>query len=62
MAILNRQEGMCQGFRFSTMSYNPVDVIDACLKYLTDKKAFDKIVIRPYVRGIKKENWKFECT
>lgn len=60
MAILNRQEGMCQGFRFSTMSYNPVDVIDACLKYLTDKKAFDKILIRPYVRGIKKENWKFE--
>ena len=60
MAIINRQEGMCQGFRFSTMSYNPVDVIDACSKYLTDKKAFDKAVIKPYVRGIKKENWKYE--
>lgn len=60
MAIINRQEGMCQGFRFSTMSYDPVDVIDACVKCLKDKKAFDKAVIRPYVRGIKKENWKLE--
>lgn len=57
MAIINRQEGMCQGFRFSTMSYNPVDVIDACKKYLTDRQAFDKCVIHPYVRGIKKSNW-----
>lgn len=60
MAIINRQEGMCQGFRFSTMSYSPVDVIDACIKCLNDKKAFDKAVIHPYVRGIKKENWKLE--
>jgi DNA topoisomerase-2 len=60
MAIINRQEGMCQGFRFSTMSYSPVDVIDACIKYINDKKAFDKAVIHPYVRGIKKENWKLE--
>ena len=60
MAILNRQEGMCQGFRFSTMSYNPIDVIDACIKYLTDKKTFDKCIINPYIRGIKKENWKYE--
>lgn len=56
MAIINRQEGMCQGFRFSTMSYNPIDVIDACKKYLTDKN-IDKCVIHPYVRGIKKSNW-----
>ena len=60
MAIINRQEGMCQGFRFSTMSYSPVDVIDACIKCINDKKAFDKAVIHPYVRGIKKENWKLE--
>lgn len=60
MAIINRQEGMCQGFRFSTMSYSPVDVIDACIKCLNDKKAFDKAVIHPYVRGIKKEKWKLE--
>jgi DNA topoisomerase-2 len=57
VAILNRQEGMCQGFRFSTMSYNPIDVIDACKKYLTDKAAFEKCTIHPYVRGIKKTNW-----
>ena len=57
VAILNRQEGMCQGFRFSTMSYNPIDVIDACKKYLTDKAAFDRCTIRPYIRGIKKDNW-----
>ena len=60
MAIINRQEGMCKGFRFSTMSYSPVDVIDACIKCINDKKAFDKAVIHPYIRGIKKENWKLE--
>lgn len=60
MAIVNRQEGMCPGFRFYSMSYNPIDVIDACKKYLTDKNAFNKAVIHPYVRGIKKANWKLE--
>lgn len=63
MQIINRQEGMSPGFRFSSMSYNPVDVIDACIECLSSKKKENKlenILIRPYVRGIKSKNWKFE--
>lgn len=62
MQIINRQEGMSPGFRFSTMSYNPIDVIDACKLVLTSKKQkpLDDMVISPYIRGIKKKNWKFE--
>lgn len=62
MQIVNRQEGMSPGFRFSTMSYNPVEVIDACKEILTSRKAkpLDDMVIHPYVRGIKKKNWKLE--
>jgi len=62
MQIINRQEGMSPGFRFSTMSYNPIDVIDACKEVLCSRKAkpLDNIVIHPYVRGIKKKNWKLE--
>ena len=62
VVICQRQEGMAPGYRFSTMSYNPVDVIDACKEILTSRKAkpLDNMVIHPYVRGIKKKNWKFE--
>lgn len=59
--IANRQEGMAPGYKFSTMSYNPIDLIDACIKCL--KKPKDPLkgfVLKPYIRGINKENWKFE--
>lgn len=62
VVICQRQEGMAPGYRFSTMSYNPVDVIDACKEILTSRKAkpLDNMIIHPYVRGIKKKNWKLE--
>ena len=54
--------GMAPGYHFSVMSYNPVEVIDACKTILTSRKAkpLDDMVIHPYVRGIKKKNWKLE--
>ena len=62
MQIVNRQEGMSPGFRFSVMSYNPVDVVAACKEVLVSRKEkpLDDTVIMPYVRGIKHKNWKFE--
>lgn len=54
--------GMAPGYHFSTMSYNPVEIIEACKEVLTSRKQkpLDNFVIHPYVRGIKKKNWKFE--
>lgn len=62
VVICQRQQGMAPGYAFSTMSYNPVDVIDACKEVLTSrkKKPLDDMTIHPYVRGIKKKNWKYE--
>jgi len=62
MQIVNRQEGMSPGFRFSTMSYNPIEVIDACREMLVSKKQkpLDDMVIHPYVRGVQKKSWKVE--
>lgn len=54
--ITSRGIGMAPGYRFSTMSYNPIDIIDNCINTLKHKKL---ITIRPYVRGIKTYNWKY---
>lgn len=51
--ICNRQEGMAPGYKFSTMSYNPINVIDACLYFLKHKckeDSLSKFELRPYVR------------
>lgn len=55
--ITSRGIGMAPGFRFSTMSYNPIDIIDKCICNIKGTKY--KNLIRPYVRGIKTYNWKF---
>lgn len=55
--LTSRGIGMAPGFRFSTMSYNPIDVIDNCISYI--KKGKSGVLTRPYVRGIKTYNWKF---
>jgi len=63
LVLANRQSGMAPGYKFSTMSYNPIDLIDACIEVLKSKKKDEKLadfVIHPYIRGIKKKNWKFE--
>lgn len=61
--LCQRQEGMAPGYKFSNMSYNPVDIIDACSEVLNSKKTeniLEKFVIHPYIRDIKKKNWKLE--
>lgn len=54
--ITSRGIGMAPGYRFSTMSYNPIDIIDNCINVLKDKKID---IIHPYIRGIKTYNWKY---
>lgn len=61
--LAQRQDGITTGYRFSNMSYNPIDLIDACLQCLNNRKKENKLedfVIHPYIRGIKKKNWKIE--
>lgn len=55
--------GMGNGYSFHTMSWHPVDILDACIEVLksrVDKKNKINTVIRPYLKDIKQENWKFE--
>ena len=61
VVLVNRQEGMAPGYKFSTMSYNPLDIIDSCIKCLTIKKdPLKNVILKPYIRGIDKKNWRFE--
>ena len=55
--LTSRGIGMAPGYRFSTMSYNPLDIIDNCISYI--KKGKSGVLTRPFVRGIKTYNWKF---
>lgn len=54
--LTSRGIGMAPGFRFSTMSYNPIDIIDNCISEIKGGK---NKLIRPYVRGIKTYNWRY---
>lgn len=61
--LAQRQEGLAPGYRFSNMSYDPIDIIDACLTVLNSRKRDNKLdgfVLHPYIRDIKKKNWKLE--
>lgn len=55
--------GVAVGYSMHSQAYNPIDVIDACKEVLNaraDKKDKIKTLIRPYLRGIKQENWRYE--
>lgn len=60
--LAQRQDGMAPGYRFSNMSYDPIDIIDACLTILQSRKKepLNGFVLHPYIRDIKKKNWKLE--
>lgn len=49
--LTSRNEGMAPGYKFQSFSYNPLDIIDACIEKLKTGK-IKKTIIRPYVRGI----------
>lgn len=51
------QIGMAPGYRFSCISYNPLDIIDNCIDYIKNGQL--NKTIRPYVRGIKTYNWHY---
>ena len=55
--------GVAVGYSMHNQAYNPLDIIEACKEVLNaraDKKDKIKTVIYPYIRGIKKENWRYE--
>ena len=57
VVLCNRQIGLAPGYRFSNMSYSPIDIIDACtdiLKQSSSKKSRSTVarVIHPYIRDI----------
>jgi DNA gyrase/topoisomerase IV subunit A len=57
--LTSRSEGMAPGYKFSSFSYNPLDIIDACLEILKTNK-LTKTIIRPYVRGILNERFTYD--
>ena len=55
--------GVAVGYSMHNQAYNPLDIIDACKEVIearADKKDKIKTVIYPYIRGIKKSNWRYE--
>lgn len=52
-----RTSGMAPGFAFSSFSYNPLDIIDACIDVLGTGKVQRRI--RPFVRGIQQHNFQW---
>ncbi len=60
--LAQRQDGLAPGYRFSNMSYDPIDIIDACKECLTSRKKepLADFILHPYIRDIKKKNWKYE--
>lgn len=59
--ILNRQEGMAPGYKFSTMSYNPNDVINCCIDFINNKckdESTNGFVLHPYIREYDNKLWK----
>lgn len=56
--LCNCAMGIANGYSFHTMSWHPLDVLNACKEELEYSKI--KTQLRPYFRDIKQSNWKFE--
>lgn len=56
--LTSRTEGMAPGYKFSSFSYNPIDIIDGCIEVI--KNGQIKTTIRPYVRGIKQDKFTYD--
>jgi len=55
--------GVAVGYSMHNQAYDPIDIIDACKEVVearADKKDKIKTQIRPYLKGIKKSNWRYE--
>lgn len=61
--LCNLSMGIANGYSFHTMAYHPIDIIKCCeevLKARADKKEKIQTTIRPYLRDIPQDNWKYE--
>lgn len=60
--LTKNNQGIAIGYAMHNQSYNPLDVIDACIECLKKRTENYKIshIIRPFVRGTKQENWRYE--
>ena len=55
--VLTRNNiGVAVGYAMHNISYNPLDIINACIEYIKTSD-ISKTIIRPYIRNIKQENW-----
>jgi len=59
LVLTARTEGLAPGYKFSSFSYNPIDIIDGCTEVIKNGH-LEKTIIRPYVRGIKQDKFGFD--
>ena len=55
--------GVAVGYSMHNQAYDPIDIIEACKEVIearADKKDKIKTQIRPYLKGIKRSNWRYE--
>ena len=55
--------GVAVGYSMHNQAYDPIDIINACKEVIearADKKDKIKTQIRPYLKGIKRSNWRYE--
>jgi len=55
--------GVAVGYSMHNQAYDPIDIIEACKEVVearADKKDKIKTQIRPYLKGIKRSNWRYE--
>lgn len=58
LVIVSAQQGLAPGYKFlNAVPLNPLGVIDACVDII--KKGSSKILLEPYVKGIKQENFSY---
>lgn len=56
--VLTRNNlGVAVGYAMHNISYNPLNIIDACIEYIKTSDII-KTIVRPYIRNIKDSNWK----
>ena len=62
--VLTKQNvGVAVGYSMHNISYNPIDIIDACIDVINSRenaKIKIKTSIKPYINCIKSKNWKYE--
>lgn len=52
--------GVAVGYAMHNISYNPLNIIDACIEYLNTSD-ITKTVVKPFIRYIKNTNWKLNA-